>query len=153
MEEQEQIITLTEDILRGQPLYLVEVELKGSKENRMIWVYIDSEEGLVSLDQCASLNRELGFILDAKGWHERKYTLNVSSPGLDRPLKDFRQYKNHVGRKASITLKKEDVPERTVVGTLEKVESDKVLLKTEKKEKVVIAHSEIEETRIIAGFH
>jgi ribosome maturation factor RimP len=46
----------------------------------------------------------VNFLLDAAGWHGKKYTLNVSSPGLDRPLRDIRQYHSNIGRQARVTV-------------------------------------------------
>jgi len=151
VQEQEEINALAEQVLEGSDLFLVEAELKGSTGNRTIWIYVESESGNISLSRCAEISRELQLLLDAGGWHDRKYTLNVSSPGLDRPLKDIRQYVNNVGRNASVVYIKDGEQIRTE-GKLIGAESDKITLETGKNESLTIPIAEIEETRILASF-
>ncbi|MEX0679980.1 MAG: hypothetical protein WD097_01245 [Balneolales bacterium] len=151
MEEREQIQKLAEQVLKGDDLFLVEVELKGSAGNRVIWVYIESDKGNISLDRCAEFSRELNLLLEAGGWHDHQYTLNVSSPGLDRPLKDLRQYVNNVGRKASVVYVK-DGEEFQEEGELIHAHADSITLLTSTKEQLKIPFSNVMEARIQASF-
>ncbi len=152
MEEQEQVIALAEQVLQDHELFLVDVELKGTEDKRIIWVYLESEKGNVSLDQCAQISRELHLLLEVAGWHHRKYTLNVSSPGLGRPLKDIRQYVNNLGRKASVVYKEEG-KEFYAEGKLIEATPDMITLETEKRQQLEISFSDVVETRILASFH
>ena len=77
-----------------QDCFLVEVNLKG---NNRLEVYIDRDEGL-SISICKKISRYLEETLDSQLWLGEKYTLEVSSPGVDRPLKLRRQYIKNVGR-------------------------------------------------------
>lgn len=73
---------------------LVDVELEGSGRRAILRVYIDGPEG-VGLDDCAAVSRQLSAILDVEDPIKGSYTLEVSSPGLDRPLvrpEDFRRF-------------------------------------------------------------
>lgn len=80
--------------------FTVEVELKpGNKLN----VFLDSDSGL-TMDKCQKISRYLESHLDAHGWLGDKYTLEVSSPGLSRPFKFPRQYRNNLGRMVVVTL-------------------------------------------------
>lgn len=151
MEEQDEIYAFAEQVLQNDDLFLVDIELKGSAGNRVIWVYVESEGGNISLDRCAEINRELGLLMDAGGWHGRKYTLNVSSPGVDRPLKDFRQYVNNLGRNASVVYKKQD-EEIKVEGKLIDANQEAVTLETEQETQQVVPFSDILETRIMVSF-
>ncbi|TNE74110.1 ribosome maturation factor RimP [bacterium] len=99
---------LAESVIRGTDIYVVDVELKGALGNQIIWVYLDTEQGGISVDSCAKVSNELGLLLDANEVISGKYLLNVSSPGLDRPLKDARQYKNNIGRKVKVRYKTEE---------------------------------------------
>lgn len=152
MEEQEEINALADQVLQDSDLFRVDTELKGSAGNRVIWIYVESENENVSLDQCAEISRELQLLLDASGWHDRKYTLNVSSPGVDRPLKDIRQYVNNVGRNASVTYKKNNDEQEQVNGKLIDVQSEEITLLTEKNRTLKIPFSDIVETRILVSF-
>jgi len=78
--------------------FLIEIELKG--EHRLE-VYLDSDEGL-SFGKCQKISRYLESHLDEEKWLGEKYTLEVSSPGVGRPLKFQRQFPKHVGRKLQV---------------------------------------------------
>lgn len=73
---------------------LVDVELMGGRQHQTLRVYIDSSHG-VTVDDCAEVSRQLSAILDVEDPFSSSYTLEVSSPGLDRPLvtpADFRRF-------------------------------------------------------------
>ena len=147
--KQEDLDILIQSVLKGTDLFLVETELKGSQASPALWVYIESEKGNISLERCADISRELGFVLDASGWRDKKYTLNVSSPGLDRPLRDKRQYVNNIGRKADVSFRK-DGKQTSRSGTLEDVQSNHISLRSDGNI-IQIPWSEVLETRIKAS--
>lgn len=66
-------------------------------------VFIDSDSGM-TFEKCKRLSRYLEEHLDSKGWLGEKYVLEVSSPGIERPLKFPRQYRNNLGRTFTVTL-------------------------------------------------
>ncbi|MFO8028810.1 MAG: ribosome maturation factor RimP [Cyclonatronaceae bacterium] len=150
MDDLEQITDIAGKVLQDSDMYLVDVELKGSPGNRMIWIYLESETGNISLDRCADISKEVNFLLDASGWREKKYTLNVSSPGLDRPLKDIRQYHTNIGRKARVIFL-ENGEQRRVEGKLEAVSGEHITLSAKDKKELVIPFSDIVETHIMAS--
>jgi ribosome maturation factor RimP len=83
-----------------QDCYTVEIEMKpGNKLN----VFIDADSG-IDFEKCRRLSRYLESFIDANGWLGEKYTLEVSSPGLNRPLKFLRQYQKNIGRTLAVTL-------------------------------------------------
>lgn len=139
-----------EQVIRGSELFVVDVEVKGSQSNRIVSVFLDSESGNITLDRCVNISKELQLLLDASGWHEKAYTLNVSSPGLDRPLKDLRQYVSNTGRQAKVRYQKGDTA-ADVSGMLAGVKDGHVIVDTDTGS-VEIAFEEIMETRIIASF-
>ena len=151
LDELEQIKDIAAQVLEDNDLYLVDVELKGSTGNRIIWIYVESESGNVSLDRCVEISREINFLLDAGGWHGKKYTLNVSSPGLDRPLRDIRQYHSNKGRKARVKYLK-DGEEAVLEGKLTGVSDDKITILTENKKELDISFPDIVETHVLASF-
>ena len=87
--------TLVEETLVGGPCFLVEFAVRGTNRFPVVDIILDSDQG-PSAHLLASISREVGFALDTAA--ARSYTLNVSSPGADRPLKLPRQYEKHVGR-------------------------------------------------------
>lgn len=81
--------------------FTVEIELK---PNQQLFVFADSDSGM-TFEKCRLLSRYLEEFIDANGWLGEKYVLEVSSPGVDRPLKFQRQYLKNIGRTLEITLK------------------------------------------------
>lgn len=140
---------LVDDAISDSSLFIVDLELKGSSQNTAVWIYIDSEEGGVTLDQCAEVNRQFGFLIEANEVFTHKYTINVSSPGLDRPLKDIRQYFNNKGRQVSIRYRVND-EEKIMAGKLADVESDNIQISAKDGRKQEVRFEDIIETKIEA---
>lgn len=141
------ISELVESVLSGTDFFLVDVEVKGSREP-IIWVYVDGEERGVNMDECAEFSNELGFLMDAHDIFQGKYRLNVSSPGLSRALTDRRQYTKNVGRKARIKFKSDDEYIKTE-GVLSSVDEKELVLEHEDGTSQTIAFDQLVETKII----
>jgi len=93
----EAIRQIAEPVLRSLGMELVDVEYQREAPGWVLRVYIDREGG-VNIDDCTEVNRELGTILEVRDLIPNSYILEVSSPGLTRPLKkidDFLKYRNH----------------------------------------------------------
>jgi ribosome maturation factor RimP len=82
-------------------LELVEVEYRPEGRQMVLRIYIDREGG-VTLDDCATVSRELAEILDVEDFIRGRYTLEVSSPGLNRPLNKPADYQRYAGRLVKI---------------------------------------------------
>lgn len=67
-------------------------------------VFIDSDSGM-TFEKCRKISRYLEEVIEQENWFGEKYTLDVSSPGLGRPLKLKRQYLKNIGRKLDVSLK------------------------------------------------
>lgn len=80
--------------------FTVDVELKPGQK---LYVFADSDSGM-SFEKCQKLSRHLESHLDTNGWLGEKYLLEVSSPGIGRPFKYLRQYRNNLGRTVEVTL-------------------------------------------------
>lgn len=131
---------LAQDYLSDKPdLFLVDVVVSGSSKKNKILVLIDGDQG-VSIDQCAALSRKIGFELEEKEIMEGAYRLEVSSPGVEFPLKFQRQYPQHLGRKVKITL--QDGSEK--VGKLLETGEDSLKLDEERKEGKKTSRQEVQ---------
>jgi len=93
----DRVRALAQPILESMLLELVEVEFKRTGREAVLRLFIDKEGG-VMLDDCADLSRELSLILDIEDFIPCEYNLEVSSPGLDRPLKTPADYDRFSGR-------------------------------------------------------
>ncbi len=91
------------DLLAGDPsLFLVEIRIKPTNNFK---IYIDGDQG-VKIDQLTQFNRRLYRQLEEEAWFPNgDFSLELSSPGLDEPLKLHRQYVKNTGRKVEVTSK------------------------------------------------
>ncbi len=142
------LTSLVERNINRDDLFLVDAELKGGKNNQIFSVFVESDKGGVTLEDCAQLSRNLQTVIEAHELLGDSFTLNVSSPGISRPLKLRRQYKANIGRNAKISYKTDDGVKR-VEGKLADVSEDRITLDT-KDGAQEIDFSEIMETKIVA---
>ena len=91
------VSAIAQPILESMGLELVDIEFGRVGSDAVLRLFIDKEGG-VMLDDCAGLSRELSLILDVEDVIACNYSLEVSSPGLDRPLKKQADYDRFVGR-------------------------------------------------------
>jgi ribosome maturation factor RimP len=80
--------------------FIIEISLSAA---RQLSVFIDSDSN-ITFEKCRKISRYLEQHLDEEGWLGEKYVLEVSSPGVDRPLKFLRQYRKNIGRKLKVKL-------------------------------------------------
>jgi ribosome maturation factor RimP len=134
--------------------FLVEVLVSGKKIPKRVMVIIDGDHG-ITIDDCAELSRSLASQLDERGLlGEENYLLEVSTPGLDHPLKLKRQYYKNIGR--GLKIKRLDT---VTEGKLAAVNEDKIILTQEtgtgkKKEiqNIEIPFSEIDKAFVMVSF-
>ncbi len=101
--------------------FLIDLIVRGNDKNRVIEVFIDGET-IVSADDCAKVSREINSELEDDP-SLGSYRLDVSSPGVDRPLKYLKQYPKHVDRKFDITYTDGDSKKKTTA-VLKKIDGD-----------------------------
>ena len=129
-------------------LFIVEIRSAGDPQNMRLQVYLDGDDGL-GIDKCASISRQLGARLEEHDLFEAKYTLEVSSPGLDMPLKMSRQYHKNIGR----VLKFKTIGGAKVKGELLGIsEKDEVRILLDSEEEKVFDLKEIEEAKVTVSF-
>ncbi len=104
MSLQEEITTLVESALEGTSFFIVDVTVTGQHSRPKIAISLDGDEG-ITIDACAKVSREVGDRIEKKDLVPLAYTLEVSSPGLDQPLKLPRQYTRHLGRNVKVYLR------------------------------------------------
>ncbi len=127
--------------------YIVEVTLRGERSSKVIEVFVDSDAG-ITLEECSQISRALSEKLDEADLITGRYRLDVSSPGLDKPLKLARQYKKNIGRTCSVKFTGEEKKKVLLEGKLERVtEHSIVIFKAGKKTEIEL--SSIHEAYII----
>ena len=93
----DRVTALAENLLHSQGMELVDIEYKREGRHMVLRLFVDKTGG-VTLDDCALVSRELSEILDVEDFIGENYTLEVSSPGLNRPLKKESDYERYRGR-------------------------------------------------------
>lgn len=113
--------------------FLIEVK---SHANNKLDVFIDSDTG-VTFETCQQISRYLEQYLDEEGWMGDSYVLEVSSPGVSRPLRLRRQYPRNIGRRVEVSLKDGNKKEGTLVAVGEEdiTVEEKIRIKEGKRKK------------------
>ena len=135
--------------------FLVEIKMPSEQK---LEVFMDSDAS-ITFEKCRKISRYLEMTLDEKKWLGEKYTLEISSPGIGRPLKMKRQYPKNIGRKVEVKL----LEGKKVKGTLKAVNEaeliieHKVRLKEGKKKKTqllttIVPFTNIEQTIVKISF-
>ena len=129
-------------LLNAESFSLVDVEYKRERRGWVLRVFIDKESG-VTLDDCARVSREFGQLLDVEDIIPTSYQLEVSSPGLDRPLKKEEDFVKYSGRKVRIKTKEQVSGRRNFKGALLGCSEGKVMVKVEGSEVFAIPFTSI----------
>ena len=125
-------------------LWGIEYLTKG--RSALLRVYIDSEEG-VTIDDCEKVSRQISAILDVEDPIAGEYTLEVSSPGLDRPLFTAEQYATYVGEVINVRLNSPIDGRRKFKGVLNSADP-KTIVMTVDNQPVEILFSQIEKANV-----
>ena len=141
------------DLISAEPeLFLVEVRIKPTNN---IKVYIDGDQG-VSIEKLVNYNRKLYKKIEEDGMYPNgDFSLEVSSPGLDEPLKMHRQYQKNIGRFAEVTDMEGQKKEGKLVGVGEiDIQLEEIKGKGKKQEMVIhiIPFEQIKSTKILIKF-
>jgi ribosome maturation factor RimP len=95
------IKALAEDLLQEEKMELADLELLREGRGWVLRLFIDKSGG-ITLDDCASISRQIGDQLEVEDLIPFRYTLEVSSPGLDRPLKKDQDFLRHIGNQIQV---------------------------------------------------
>lgn len=121
MTDADRLRALMEPILEAEGAELVDLEVAGSRGRPVIRAYVDTEEG-VTLDECARLSRLLEGELEGAGAVPERYVLEVSSPGIERPLTKRSHFERYAGDEVEVRLYAKRDGRKKFVGTLQGVE-------------------------------
>jgi ribosome maturation factor RimP len=126
----DEIETLIKPILDESHFDLVEIKIKGTVRSPFFQIFVDHDHG-VTIDECSRLSRDISMALDRERPDMDNYRLEVSSPGLDRPLLSERDFKKNVGREVRIVHGENEPSE--CVGTIESVHDGEIEFKIDQK--------------------
>jgi len=145
-----QVEAIALPVLDGLGLDLVEIQYRREQSGWVLRLVIDKQEG-VSLDDCTAVSREVSQLLDIEDIIDQAYNLEVSSPGLDRPLKSMADFQRFKGRMARIKTSEPIGGEHVFVGRIMKTEGESIFLEVDGRE-VKILYSQINKARLEVEF-
>ncbi|MDX2304534.1 MAG: ribosome maturation factor RimP [Microscillaceae bacterium] len=156
MNIEEKIKTLLANFLEEE-FFLVGLEYRDKRPKTKLLVWVDGDQG-ISIDTCAEISRYLSDEIENQNLITSSFVLEVSSPGVDAPLKLLRQYTKNIGRKLKIITKdgKEEI------GILTAIEPEAIIIekktrnknpKPEEKQSYTIALTDIQEAKVMVSFN
>ena len=119
------------------PLFIVEVKVLPTQK---IEIFVDRMDTNISIDECVKISRNVEEYLETNGLVDEKYTLEVSSPGLDQPFKVPQQFEKSINKKVEV-LKLDGIK---LIGTLLAYDGEKITVNSEKKVKKEIIEEQTE---------
>jgi len=134
MQPIDQIRAIAERVAQARGLVIWDIQSRREAVGHVVRVFIDrpgpsaTPEESVSIEDCEQVNRELSTILDVEDPLPFTYTLEVSSPGLDRPLRGLDDYQRFAGRYAKVVVSEPVDKQKAFEGHLRGVEGEDVLL-------------------------
>ena len=143
---EQQIQQLLEPTVEAMGFELWGVEYLSQGRHTLLRVYIDGEYG-VTVDDCAAVSEQVGGVLDVEEPITGEYTLEVSSPGMDRLLFRLDQYPDYIGERVELRLRSPFEGRRRFKGILKGVEGEDVVIEVDEHE-YLLPHEAIEKARL-----
>ena len=155
MVKREEIEARTEELvmplITKHQFELVDVEFVKEGSNRYLRLYIDKEGG-ITVNDCEAISRPFSDMLDVEDYIEESYILEVSSPGLGRPLKKDKDFKRHLGDEVEIRLFRPVDRRKEWEGILTAYDDHTVTIETEEGEEKVFERASLALIRLALDF-
>jgi len=143
------INSLAEQVAEAMGMQVVLTEIKGGGSRSIVRVYIDTPAGVTLVD-CERFSKRFSVSLDVEDWIPWTYVLEVSSPGLDRPLRKEEDFQRFQGKKAKVRTRTPVDGQKNFRGTILGIAERKLALELEEGRRVEISLSEIEKANLVA---
>ena len=137
-------------VVEGLDLIFWGLEYTPAGKNSLLRVYIDAPEG-VTVDDCARVSHQVSGLLDVEDPISEHYSLEISSPGMDRPLYTLEQFEQFAGHTVQLRLRTPFEGRRKFKGILNGVEGDDVLLVVDNHE-YLLPHDLIDRANLVPQF-
>ncbi|MBP1609353.1 MAG: ribosome maturation factor RimP [Acidobacteria bacterium] len=143
------IATLAEQTAAAMGMEIVLIEIKGGGNRSIVRVFIDQPEG-ISLNDCERFSRRFSVLLDVEDWIPFRYVLEVSSPGLDRPLTKETDFQRFAGKNARIRTRLPIEGQRSFKGKILRAGEGRVVMELDQGKQAEISTAEIEKANLVA---
>jgi ribosome maturation factor RimP len=147
----EKLNELLQPLVCDLGLEFVGIEFSPSRGSSLLRVFIDAPERPVTIEDCERVSREISALMDVNDPIEGRYTLEVSSPGIDRPLFTLEHFRRFVGSVAKINVGLPIGGRHRFQGTILAVDGDRVLLEQDG-QKVEIHHVNVSKARLVPDY-
>ncbi|WP_439327440.1 ribosome maturation factor RimP [Lonepinella sp. BR2357] len=147
---EQKLTELLQDSVQDLGCELWGIECQRTGRFMTVRLFIDKEGG-VGIEDCADVSRQVSAILDVEDPIADKYNLEVSSPGLDRPLFTLEQYQRYVGKEISVHLRIPVADRRKWQGILEKIDNDMLTLVVDNQPQTLV-FGNIQKAHVVAKF-
>ncbi|HHF3824203.1 ribosome maturation factor RimP [Haemophilus influenzae] len=141
---------MLQDAVKDLGCELWGIECQRAGRFMTVRLFIDKDDG-VTVDDCADVSRQVSAILDVEDPIADKYNLEVSSPGLDRPLFTLLQFERYIGQDIAVHLRIPVMERRKWQGKLERIEKDMITLIVDNQEQI-LAFGNIQKANVVAKF-
>lgn len=111
-------------VLQSHGVDFIEAQIKGGRNSQIVRITIDADGG-IPLDRCAAISREISAHLDVADFFPGRFRLEVSSPGIDRPLQTLRDFERNIGRQVKIQYRSGETID-SIDGTIKGVTASEV---------------------------
>ncbi len=147
----DELIQLINPVVADLGLECLGIEYAPSRGNSLLRIYIDHLERPITIEDCEAVSRELSAQLDVNDPISGRYTLEVSSPGIDRPLFTPAHFARFIGEKAKIALNLPTDGRRRLLGTIRAVDDDRITIEQDGID-IVVAHDNVQKARIVPDY-
>jgi ribosome maturation factor RimP len=145
----ENIVRICNEIAEKLNFFVIDINFRGDNRKKIIELFVDAEIN-VDADYLAEISREINSVIEEQDIIQQAYRLDVSTPGVDRPLKFLKQFPKHINRNFEVTYKSGD-ESKTITGKLLSVEREELTFLSEKKE-ILIEFKNITIAKVIISF-
>ena len=147
-----EVSPLAEGFLHESGMEMVDLEFQFESGRWTLRIFIDKEGG-VTVDDCANVNKELGYLIEAKNIIDYHYVLEVSSPGLNRPLKKEKDFIRSIGKMIKLELARPVNKRSKFTGRLTNVREGMISLLVDDGGLVELPLREIDKARVKYEFN
>ena len=141
------VTLLAEPLLTEYGMELVDVEFQFERGKWILRIFIDKRGG-ITIDDCASISRELGDLIEAENIIDLTYVIEVSSPGLNRPLKKEDDFIHSVGKTVQLRMSRPVKGRRNFSGCLADIKEGRITLIMDDNNRVELPLHEIDKARL-----
>ena len=138
-------------VVEGLGYELVGIEYHPQGSHSLLRIYIDQQDG-IGISDCEKVSRQISAVLDVEDPIKGEYRLEVSSPGMDRPLFSAKQFEQFIGHKCKIRLHNPIEGQKRFVGFIDAVKDDQIKLLLDKETSIEFSMDELDKANLVPEF-